>query len=92
MKAEYGEIAIADDELFETTVQHRKTITPLSGIDYFNHVKGKLSIIPPDSIMQKWEADYKTMQENIIIGESLNWEQLLGRIKEIEERFNKSSR
>ncbi|SUJ30588.1 Nucleotidyl transferase of uncharacterised function (DUF1814) [Sphingobacterium spiritivorum] len=88
MRAEYGEMAIADDELFNTIVQHRKTVTPLKGMDYSNHVKGKLRIIPPDAIMEKWEADYKTMQENMIIGESLKWEELLGRIWEIEGRFN----
>lgn len=88
MKAEYGEMAIADDELFNTIVQHRKTVTPLRGMDYSNHVKGKLTILPPDEIMEKWEADYKTMQENMIIGESLKWGELLRRIREIEERFN----
>lgn len=88
MSAEYGEMAIADDELFETIVQHRKTVTPLRGMDYSNHVKGKLSIIPPDDITVKWEADYKMMQENMIIGESLKWDELLGRIKEIGGRFN----
>ncbi|MGJ1446938.1 nucleotidyl transferase AbiEii/AbiGii toxin family protein [Sphingobacterium spiritivorum] len=88
MKAEYGEMAIVDDELFNTIVHHRKTVTPLKGMDYSNHVKGKLRIIPPDAIMEKWEADYKAMQENMIIGESLKWEELLSRIKEIEGRFN----
>src|SRR5690606_14514653 len=88
MRAEYGEMAIADDELFETIAKHRKMITPLRGMDYSNHVKGKLTIIPPDAIIGKWEADYKTMQENMIIEDSLNWDELLGRIKDIEERFN----
>lgn len=90
MKAEYGEMAIADDELFNTIVQHRKTVTSLRGMDYSNHVKGKLTILPPDEIMEKWEADYKTMQENMIIGESLKWDELLDRIWEIEGRFNSS--
>lgn len=61
MSVEYGEMAIADDELFNTIVQHRKTVTPLRGVDYSNHVKGKINIIPPDAILDKWEADYKTM-------------------------------
>src|SRR5690606_40078647 len=89
MKAEYGEMAIADDELFNTIVQHRTTVTPLRGMDYSNHVKGKLTILPPDEIMEKWEADYKTMQENMIMGKSLKWEELLDRIREIEGKFNK---
>lgn len=88
MIAEYGEITIANDELFNTIVEHRKTVTPLRGMDYSNHKKGKLTIIPPDSIINKWEDDYKTMQENMIMGESLKWKELLDRIMEIEGRFN----
>lgn len=92
MEAEYGEMAVVDDELFNTIVQHRKTVTPLRGMDYSNHVKGKLSILPPESIMEKWGSDYRTMQGNMIIGESLNWEALLDRIKKIEGRFNNGYR
>lgn len=88
MEAGFGEKAIVDDELFETIVQHRKTVTPLRGIDYSNHKKGKLKIIPPIEILTNWEDDYKTMQEHMIVGESLNWKDLLESIKNIENRLN----
>lgn len=88
MDAEYGEMAIVDDELFNTIVHHRRTVTQLRGMDYSNHTKGKLSIIPPESIMEKWEADYRTMQDNMIVGESLSWDKLLDKIKKIEVRLN----
>ncbi len=88
MSAENGEMAITDDELFNTIVQLRKTVTPFRGMDYINHVKGKLSVIPPDSIMDKREADYRTMRGNMIICESLKWNELLVRIKGIEGEFN----
>lgn len=88
MNSEYGEKAIADDELFKTIVHHRKTVTPLRGVDYSNHIKGRLRILPPPEIIKKWEADYKTMQENMIVDESLKWDDLLEKIKEIEDRLN----
>jgi len=88
MIAGFGEQAIADDELFETIVQHRKKVTPLRGIDYSNHEKGKLRIVPPDEIIAQWEEDYKVMQQNMIMGESLSWEELLQRLKNIENAFN----
>ncbi|WP_379090711.1 nucleotidyl transferase AbiEii/AbiGii toxin family protein [Pedobacter sp. UC225_65] len=87
-QSEYGDRAIADDELFETIVEHRKTVTPLRGLDYSNHKKGKLSILPPQEIIKKWEADYKVMQENMIVGASLGWEELLARIQTIQNDFN----
>ncbi len=89
MSSMYGEKALTEDELFATIVQHRKTVTPLRGINYDNHEKGKLSIIPPPEVIKNWEQDYKTMQENMIVGDHLNWDNLLKRIKNIEDRFNK---
>lgn len=88
MQTGYGERALADDELFQTIVNHRKTLNPLRGLDYSNHEKGKLKIIPPGDIFSKWEEDYKTMQEHMIVGESLKWNKLLDRIQAIENLFN----
>lgn len=88
MIADHGEQAIADEELFNMIVEHRKTVNPLRGLDYSNHRKGKLSILPPTGIVNKWESDYKIMQENMIVGESLTWEELLQSIKHIENLFN----
>ncbi|MHC5310586.1 hypothetical protein ACYSNM_11065 [Myroides sp. LJL116] len=75
--------------MFISIVDHRQKVTPLRGIDYSNHKKGKLSILPPEEVSGKWEEDYKTMQEHMIIGDSLNWTDLLNRLKEIENKFNK---
>ncbi len=91
MQAGFGKKAIADDNLFQTIVNHRKTVNPLRGLDYSNHEKGKLSIIPPDEVLSKWEHDYKTMQEHMIVGESLNWSNLLDQIKKIQELFNQQN-
>lgn len=87
-QSEYGQLAIADNELFETIVAHRMAVNPLRGLDYSNHKKGKLSILPPQEIMYKWEADYKVMQENMIVGASLSWEKLLASIQTIQNEFN----
>lgn len=89
MDSEFGELAIVDDNLFTSIVDHRQKVTPLRGIDYSNHKKGKLSILPPEEVLEKWKEDYKTMQEHMIIGDSLNWTDLLSCLKEIENKFNK---
>ncbi|MBN9293726.1 MAG: nucleotidyl transferase AbiEii/AbiGii toxin family protein [Flavobacteriia bacterium] len=88
MDTEHGITAITDDELFNTIVEHRKSVTPIRGIDYSNHKKGKLKIVPPQEVIQDWENDYKEMQQNMMAGESLPWNALIERIKEIEIRFN----
>lgn len=89
MTAGYGEQAISDDELFSALVTHRKLTNTVRGIDYSNHTKGKLKILPPDEVRLEWESDYKTMRENMIPGDSLKWEGLLKQIKIIENKLNK---
>ncbi len=39
-------------------------------------------------IIQGWEKDYKSMQENMISGTSLLWTELLDNIKEIQKSIN----
>lgn len=92
MIAGYGEQAITNDELFSTIVTHRKSVNPIRGMDYSNHEKGKLKILPPEEIRLKWQSDYKTMRQNMISGESLKWEELLEQIKVIENKLNKQTR
>lgn len=88
MDTDFGKAGFKDDKLFNTIIEHRKHVTPLRGIDYTNHQKGRLSIMPPEEMEKSWEQDYKTMQENMIVGESLSWNKLLERIKDIENGFN----
>lgn len=88
MQSSYGEEALANNELFELIVAHRKIMNPIRGIDYLSHKKGKLSIIPPDEVLSNWKSDYELMQEHMILGHSLEWKDLLQRIKTIENRLN----
>lgn len=87
MDTEYGLRAIEDQELFTTIVHHRKTVTPIRGMDYSNHKRDTLNLIPPSEKLKDWKLDYKTMQDNMIVGESLTWSKLVERIREIEKRF-----
>lgn len=84
----YGPSAIKDDELFQTIVDHRKAVNVIRGMNYSNHIKGNLNILPPNEIISTWEHDYKTMQNFMIVGESLPWEILIQRITKIQNLLN----
>lgn len=88
MDSEYGNAALIDGELFETIVNHRKKFNVIRGLDYTNHTKGNIKIIPPDEVIKDWEADYNTMKENMIYGEALDFKSLLKRIEELQNRVN----
>lgn len=84
----YAEKAIRDNELYNTIVEHRKKITPVRGIDYNSHSMDKVCFIPPDNLLNEWENDYKSMQENMIYGSSLPFNQLISKLKEFNHKIN----
>jgi len=89
MDSEYGNAELKDGELFETIVNHRKKFNAIRNLDYSNHIKGKIKIIPSDDVIKEWESDYNTMKENMIYGDTLAFDSLIKRISELQKRINK---
>jgi hypothetical protein len=88
MDTEFGKTALDDLSLYHAIVEHRATITHVRGINYANHSPDKINPLPPDSLMADWKRDYEIMQESMIYGPSLPFEQLIERIRELKNRFN----
>ncbi len=91
MDTEFAEKALADKNLYQHIVEHRRTITPLRGIDYSNHTPDKINPIPPDNIIEAWKKDYEQMQQSMIYRESLSFDKLLERMKILKSRINQMS-
>ncbi len=89
MDSEYAIKALSNMDLYQNIIKHRKTITPVRGIDYSKHLPSKLNLIPPQSVLNAWKKDYEQMQENMIYGKSLAFEELLDRIRILNNRINK---
>jgi hypothetical protein len=85
---EHGKAAIKDTELYRSIVAHREKFNPLRGLDYSNHIPGKIKIIPPDTVIKEWEKDYQAMTQNMIYGNPLNFDKLIKRIQELQKRIN----
>ncbi|MCA1760640.1 MAG: nucleotidyl transferase AbiEii/AbiGii toxin family protein, partial [Bacteroidales bacterium] len=69
-------------------VLHRKKVTPVRGIDYSNHSPEKINLIPPDEVIGEWKKDYKIMQVNMFYNPSLPFNELMDRMKELNNRIN----
>jgi hypothetical protein len=87
MDTRHGKAALSDSELFKNIVSHRKHFNAIRGIDYNNHRYEKLSFIPPDEVLGKWEKDYEKMRESMIYGESLSFEDLIKKLKNLQEQI-----
>lgn len=81
--------ALADNELYETVMEHRKTFIGLKSFDYNTLHKSTLSILPPESVYAAWKKDYETMQQEMIYGESVPFEKIISDLKELNNLIKK---
>lgn len=88
MDTEHSKASFANGNLFYHIVEHRITFTAVKGVDYDNHKPKSIRIIPPDSVINEYEKDYKEMKESMFAGESLSWEELIDRLKTLQEQIN----
>jgi len=80
--------ALKDKELYETIVNHRYRFTKVGGVDYQLHQPKTISPIPPEEVIADWERDYKTMQEQMIYGDSPSFKASTTSIEELKSKIN----
>lgn len=88
MQTEYANIALANSILYNEIIEHRSIYTKISGVDYSKHQPKYLNPVPPSAVIGSWKKDYVRMQEEMIYGDSLPFEQLLERINELKQKIN----
>ena len=91
MDTGFGTKALTDHVLYDHIVEHRRTITPLRGIDYSHHVPVRINPLPPDDLIDEVKKDYELMRHSMIFIESLPFDMLMDRISELKNRINTMS-
>ncbi len=87
-KTKFADIALADQHLYETIVNHRYRFAKLGGVDYNLHQPQSINIIPIPEMIAAWENDYKTMQEQMIHGESPSFSEMIDQLKVFTEKIH----
>ncbi len=87
-KTEYAYRALKNKNLYETIVKHRHDFTRLGGVDYNTHQPQTINFIPPEGLLNVWKADYKTMQEQMIHGNSPDFDKLIESLTKLKEKIN----
>jgi hypothetical protein len=82
-----AENALSDKDLFQSIVAHRRMFIAMKDFDYDTLTPKTIKIIPPDSVIAKWEDDYNKMQ-TMIYGESLPFHELMEKIMRLNEGLN----
>tara|TARA_R110002050_G_scaffold282506_2_gene430497 strand:- start:42 stop:1040 length:999 start_codon:yes stop_codon:yes gene_type:complete len=88
MDTEYLEKAIEDKELYDTIIAHRNKLTKVSWVDYDTHKYKTLNFIPPAEVIDEYEKDYLAMKESMFYGETESFENLIKKLKELNDRIN----
>lgn len=78
--------ALANKELFQSIVKHRRMFIALKDFDYDTLSSKTMKIIPPDSVIAKWEDDYNKMQ-TMIYGRTLSFSEIIDKITKLNNEI-----
>lgn len=80
--------AIQDDELWETIRHHREVFTSIRDVDYSPDIRKRITLIPPENVIEEWKNDYDNMVINMIYEDNVpSFADILEIVKEIENKF-----
>ena len=82
LKSGHAIEAIDDKKLYETIVKHRQVFFHMGGVDYNLHQPQTINPIPIPEFIDAWMADYNTMQEQMIYGDSPSFGPMIDAIKD----------
>lgn len=81
MRTPIAKEALLNTELYNALIEHRRKFIGLRGFDYNTLQPGTLNILPPTpEIEQLWRDDYRRMQDTMIYGESIGFDELKYRL------------
>jgi hypothetical protein len=86
MDTEYGKEALSNRELYDAIVEHRKAYYALKYVNYDSHAPSTINFTIPESVIGAWKDDYADMRRFFIYGESLEFDALLQKMRELQER------
>jgi predicted nucleotidyltransferase component of viral defense system len=90
IQTEHAENAINNKELYQTIVEHRQQFFSIGGVDYNLHNPQYINPIPPDKFYDDYMLDYRTMQVEMIYGDSPAFGPMIDTIKDfVENKINK---
>ena len=86
MDTEYGREALADRTLYDAIVEHRRAYYALKYVNYDLHAPATINFLIPEHAMESWKADYADMRRFFIYGQSLEFDELMQKISELQKR------
>lgn len=86
MDTEYGREALADRTLYDAIVEHRRAYYALKYVNYDLHAPATINFLIPEQAVELWKADYADMRRFFIYGQSLEFDALIRKMVELQNR------
>jgi len=84
----YADLALADNELYNAVIAHRKKFYHIGAVNYSKDGKSHIAIWPNEALETAYERDYKLMTSSFIYDVSpLSFADLKRRIRALETKF-----
>lgn len=88
-QSSFFEKALSDADLYSTIVTHRYKFNRIGHIDYNLHQPISIRMLPPDTVIENWKADYEIMLEQMIYEDNPpSFEDLIESLKELNSKIN----
>lgn len=87
MDTEYARSALQNVLLYTEIVEHRRKFYHVGGVDYSLDMPDKISFCPVGEIQNRFRSDYENMKSSFIYGNPLDFDALLKRLEELQNRF-----
>ena len=91
-ETEIADKALTDNDLWASIVEHRQKYVKMKNFDYELLKPQNINFIPPDFIISQWQQDYETMRETMIYGESLPFNKIIDKMKQLNKKINQISK
>ncbi|MES2777624.1 MAG: nucleotidyl transferase AbiEii/AbiGii toxin family protein [Bacteroidota bacterium] len=89
MDTHFGWMALENQQLYDTIVNHRERYSRYNWLDYSTLGKQTLSFLPPVMMYEEYKKDYGDMKEHMIYGDTLVYDDVIERLQVLTERFRK---
>jgi hypothetical protein len=90
MHTSFGREALNDFNLYDYLIKHREWYHRISWVDYQSLERTTLSFIPPAEVIDVYRQDYMQMQEQMIYGDTIPFDELINQLKHLQGEFRKN--
>ena len=89
MQIDIADEALADENLYDSVIEHRRNFIGLKGFGYDTLKRSSLKIVPAGEIRDRWESDYKNTVLNMVMGPAPSFDEIITELEDLNKRITR---